>query len=247
MNKKTVKDICVKGKKVVMRVDFNVPLNDQLQITDDTRVLAALPTIKYVLEQGAALVLMSHLGRPSGKGYEKDFSLKPVADYLATKLGKPVAFAADCQKADAEVAALKPGQVLMLENTRFYAAEEGKAKQKEGMSDEEYAVKKAEMKKAKAAMAEKLASYGDVYVNDAFGTAVATTPPADLQVHEEYRAVLVLRFLMQELDYLGNAVESLASVCCDYRRREGFGKLEILSDLMKRSTRSDRRWNGVRS
>ena len=86
MNKKTVKDICVKGKKVVMRVDFNVPLNDKQEITDDTRIRAALPTIQYVIEQGAALVLMSHLGRPKGKGYEKEFSLKPVADYLAAKL-----------------------------------------------------------------------------------------------------------------------------------------------------------------
>lgn len=238
MNKKTVKDICVKGKKVVMRVDFNVPLNDQLQIADDTRVLAALPTIKYVLEQGAALVLMSHLGRPSGKGYEKNFSLKPVADYLATKLGKPVAFAADCQKADAEVAALKPGQVLMLENTRFYAAEEGKAKQKEGMSDEEYAVKKAEMKKAKAAMAEKLASYGDVYVNDAFGTAHRdhASTASICKYMKAKGGSCVAGFLMQkELDYLGNAVESpKRPFVAIIGGAKVSGKLEVLGSLMKK-------------
>lgn len=238
MNKKTVKDICVKGKKVVMRVDFNVPLNDQQQITDDTRILAALPTIKYVLEQGAALVLMSHLGRPSGKGYEKEFSLKPVADYLATKLGKPVAFAADCQKADAEVAALKPGQVLMLENTRFYAAEEGKAKQKEGMSDEEFAVKKAEMKKAKAAMAEKLASYGEVYVNDAFGTAHRdhASTASICKYMKAKGGPCVAGFLMQkELDYLGNAVENpKRPFVAIIGGAKVSGKLEVLGSLMKK-------------
>ena len=127
MNKKTVKDIALKGEKVVMRVDFNVPLKDGV-ITDDTRVQAALPTIKYIIGQGASLVLMSHLGRPKGKGYEAEFSLKPVADYLAKVLGQPVAFAPDCMAADDAAAALKPGEILMLENTRFYKAEEGKAK-----------------------------------------------------------------------------------------------------------------------
>ena len=125
MNKKTVRDIDLKGKKVVMRVDFNVPLKEGV-ITDDTRIKAAEPTIKYVLEQGAALVLMSHLGRPKGKGYEADFSLKPVAEYLAKDLGKEVKFAEDCLKADDAAAALQPGEILMLENTRFYKAEEGK-------------------------------------------------------------------------------------------------------------------------
>ncbi|MBQ7649405.1 MAG: phosphoglycerate kinase, partial [Victivallales bacterium] len=117
MNKKTVKDIALKGEKVVMRVDVNVPLKEGV-ITDDTRVKAALPTIKYILEQGASLVLMSHLGRPKGKGYEAEFSLKPVADYLAKCLGQEVKFAEDCMAADAAAAALKPGEVLMLENTR---------------------------------------------------------------------------------------------------------------------------------
>jgi phosphoglycerate kinase len=136
MNKRSIRDIVLKGKKVIMRVDFNVPLTDEQQISDDTRVRAALPSIKYILGQGAALTLMSHLGRPKGKGYEKQFSLKPVADYLAGLLGLEVKFAADCLEADAEVAALQPGELLMLENTRFYQAEEGKAKKSEGMSEE---------------------------------------------------------------------------------------------------------------
>ena len=125
MNKKTLRDIDLKGKRVLMRVDFNVPIKEGV-IRDDTRVQGALPSIKYVLEQGGSLVLMSHLGRPSGKGYEADFSLKPVAEHLSKLLGKPVQFAPDCADALAQAKALKPGEVLMLENTRFYKAEEGK-------------------------------------------------------------------------------------------------------------------------
>ena len=104
MSKKTLRDVCLKGKRVVMRVDFNVPIKDGV-ITDDTRITGALPSINYVLEQGGSLVLMSHLGRPKGKGYEADFSLKLVSIYLAKLLGKPVVFAPDCANADAEVAA----------------------------------------------------------------------------------------------------------------------------------------------
>ena len=103
MSKKTLRDVDLKGKRVLMRVDFNVPMakDGSGKITDDTRVVAALPSIKYVLEQGGSLVLMSHLGRPKGKGYEAEFSLKPVAKHLAELLGKPVAVAADCMYADA--------------------------------------------------------------------------------------------------------------------------------------------------
>lgn len=238
MNKKTVKDICVKGKKVVMRVDFNVPLNDKQEITDDTRVRAALPTIQYILEQGAALVLMSHLGRPKGKGYEKEFSLKPVADYLATKLGKEVKFAADCMNADADVATLQPGEVLMLENTRFYKAEEGKAKQAEGMSDEEYAQKKAEMKAKKAEMAEKLSTYGDIYVNDAFGTAHRdhASTASICKYMKAKGGACVAGFLMQkELDYLGSAVENpQRPFVAIIGGAKVSGKLEVLSSLMKK-------------
>ncbi len=238
MNKKTVKDICVKGKKVVMRVDFNVPLNDKQEITDDTRIRAALPTIQYVIEQGAALVLMSHLGRPKGKGYEKEFSLKPVADYLAAKLGRPVQFAEDCMAADAQVAALNPGDVLMLENTRFYKAEEGKVKKTDEMSDDEYAAKKADMKAKKAAMAEKLASYGDVYVNDAFGTAHRdhASTASICKYMKAKNAPCVAGFLMQkELDYLGSAVEDpKRPFVAIIGGAKVSGKLEVLQNLMKK-------------
>ena len=105
MNKKTLRDVALQGERVLMRVDFNVPIKDG-KIADDTRIVGALPSIRYVLEQGGSLVLMSHLGRPKGKGYEADFSLKPVAAYLANLLGRDVVFAADCANADSEVSAL---------------------------------------------------------------------------------------------------------------------------------------------
>ena len=210
MNKKTVRDIDLKGKKVVMRVDFNVPLKEGV-ITDDTRIKAAEPTIKYVLDQGAALVLMSHLGRPKGKGYEADFSLKPVAEYLAKDLGKEVKFAEDCLKADDAAAALQPGEILMLENTRFYKAEEGKVKKTDEMSDEEYAAKKAELKAKKQEMAEKLATYGNVYVNDAFGTAHrdhASTASIAKYMKAKGGACAAGFLLEKEINFLGNAVEN---------------------------------------
>ena len=128
MDKKTLRDVDLKGKRVIMRVDFNVPVKDGV-IKDDTRIKGALPSIRYVLEQGGSLILMSHLGRPDEKGITPDTSLKLVADYLSKLLGKPVAFAPDCAKADAEVAALKPGDVLMLENTRYHKEEQAKCKQ----------------------------------------------------------------------------------------------------------------------
>ena len=206
MNKKTLKDVDLKGKRVVMRVDFNVPIKEGA-ISDDTRVTAALPSIRYILEQGASLVLMSHLGRPKGKGYEAEFSLKPVADHLAKLLGQPVAFAADCLAADAEVAALKPGGVLVLENTRFYKEEEGKVKKTDEMTDEQYQAKKAELKEKQKAMAKKLASYGDIYVNDAFGSAHRAH--ASTAVICKYMGASVAGFLMEkEIQYLGNAVNS---------------------------------------
>jgi phosphoglycerate kinase len=206
MDKKTLKDVDLNGKRVVMRVDFNVPIKGGV-ISDDTRVRAALPSIRYVLEQGASLTLMSHLGRPKGKGYEADFSLKPVADHLASLLGKPVAFAADCQAADADVAALKAGDVLVLENTRFYKEEEGKVKKTDEMTDEEFKAKKAELKEKQKAMAQKLASYGDVFVNDAFGTAHRAH--ASTAVICKYVGASVAGFLMEkELQYLGDAVNN---------------------------------------
>ena len=149
MDKKTVKDIDLKGKRVIMRVDFNVPM-DKGVVTDDKRIKAALPTIKYVLDQGASLMLMSHLGRPKA-GPDAEFSLKAAADVLAGLLGKPVAMASDCVGPEVQklAAALKPGDVLMLENTRFHAGEE----------------------KNDLDLAKQMAALGDVYVNDAFGSA----------------------------------------------------------------------------
>ena len=206
MNKKTLRDVDLKGKRVVMRVDFNVPIKEGV-IKDDTRIKGALPSIKYVLDNGGSLVLMSHLGRPAEKGYEADFSLKPVAEYLSKMLGKPVAFAADCANADKEVAAMKPGDVLMLENTRFHKEEQGKLKQKEGQSDEEFKAKKAELKEKQQELAKKLASYGDIYCNDAFGTAHRAH--ASTAVITKYVPVSVAGFLMEkEIEYLGSAVEN---------------------------------------
>ena len=213
MAKKTLRDIDLKGKRVVMRVDFNVPMakDGSGTITDDTRVQAALPSIKYVLENGASLVLMSHLGRPKGKGYEAEFSLKPVAEHLAKLLGKPVAFAPDCMAADDIVSALKPGDVCLLENTRFYKAEDGKVKkddEKKGihLTEEEYQANKAELKAKRQEMAKKLASYGDVYANDAFGTAHRAH--ASTAVIADYLQPAVSGFLLEkEIKFLGDAVE----------------------------------------
>ena len=214
MAKKTLRDIELAGKRVLMRVDFNVPMakDGSGKITDDTRIVAALPSIKYVLEQGASLVLMSHLGRPKGKGYEAEFSLKPVAEELAKQLGKPVAFAADCMAADEIVAAMKPGDVTLLENTRFYKAEDGKVKkddEKKGihLTEEEYQTKKAELKEKRQAMAKKLATYGDVYANDAFGTAHRAH--ASTAVVADYLRPAVSGFLLEkEIKFLGDAVEN---------------------------------------
>ena len=205
MNKKTLRDVDLKGKRVVMRVDFNVPIKNGV-ITDDTRVKGALPSINYVIEKGGSLVLMSHLGRPKGKGYEADFSLKPVAEYLAKLTGKPVTFAADCANADAEVAALQPGGIVMLENTRFYKEEEASVKKTDEMTDEEYKAKKAALKDKQKVLAQKLASYGDIYCNDAFGSAHRAH--ASTAVICKYVKDNVAGFLMErEIEYLGTAVE----------------------------------------
>ena len=236
MNKKTVKDVSFAGKKVIMRVDFNVPLQDG-QITDDTRIQAALPTIKYILEKGAALTLMSHLGRPKAKGYEAELSLKPVAGYLAKVLGKPVRFAPDCLAADAAVAALAPGQVLMLENTRFEKGEQAKPKT-EGLSDEDAAKLKAEYKAKQDAMAAKLASYGDIYVDDAFGTAERKdASTAVICKHMRAKgAPSVAGFLMQkEIDYLSLALEKpQRPFVAIIGGAKVSGKLEVLQNLIRK-------------
>ncbi len=205
MNKMTLRDVALAGKRVVMRVDFNVPMKDGV-IKDDTRIQGALASIKYVLDQGGSVVLMSHLGRPKGKGYEAEFSLKPVADYLSKVLDKPVTFAADCLAADAEAAACKPGDIVMLENTRFHKAEDGKVKKTDDMTDEAFAAAKAALAADRDALAKKLASYGDIYCNDAFGAAHRSH--ASTAVIAKFAPVAVSGFLLEkEIAYLGNAVE----------------------------------------
>jgi phosphoglycerate kinase len=184
MNKKTVRDIDLKGQRVLMRVDFNVPMQEG-KVTDDKRIRASLPTIKYVLEQGASLILMSHLGRPKG-GPDPAFSLRPAAEVLSSQLGIPVKMAPDTLGAEVEAMAkeLKPGEVLMLENTRFQAGEE----------------------KNDLELAKQMAALADVYVNDAFGSAH--------RAHSSTEGVArflpaVSGFLMeQELEYLGRAVSN---------------------------------------
>ena len=157
------------NKRVVIRVDFNVPLDDNFNITDDTRMRAALPTINKVLNDKGMVVLMSHLGRPK-KNPDPKYSIKPIIKHLEELLGRPVQFADDCMKAADQVAALKPGEVIVLENLRFYAEEEGKPrgieKGEEGYDDAKKAVKASQKEFTKT-----LAGYGEYYINDAFGTA----------------------------------------------------------------------------
>ena len=158
------------GKKAIVRVDFNVPLNENFEITDDTRIRAAMPTLKKVLAGGGSLIIMSHLGRP--KGVTDKFSLRHIQAHVSECLGVPVKFAPDCQKAQAEVAALKPGEALLLENLRFYAEEEGKPRGlAEDASDDEKKAAKAAVKASQKDFVKTLASYADCYINDAFGTA----------------------------------------------------------------------------
>ena len=188
MNKKTVKDIDLKGKRVLMRVDFNVPM-DKGVVTDDKRIKASLPTIQYVLdaERGASLILMSHLGRPKGAGFDPEFSLKAAAETLSKLLNKPVQMAPDCvgPEVEAMAKALKPGEVLMLENVRFHKEEE--------KNDPEFA--------------RKLAALGEVYVNDAFGSAHRAH--ASTEGVARFLPVAVSGFLMeQELEYLGRATQN---------------------------------------
>jgi phosphoglycerate kinase len=184
MEKMTVKDIDLKGKRVLMRVDFNVPMEGG-NVTDDKRIKATLPTINYVLEQGASLILMSHLGRPKG-GFDPEFSLKAAAKVLADLLGVPVQMAPDCVGPEVEkmAKALKPGDVLMLENTRFHPEEE----------------------KNDIELARKMALLGDVYVNDAFGSAHRAHSSTEAVAH---LLPAVSGFLMEEeLEYLGRATSN---------------------------------------
>lgn len=187
MAKKTIDQIDVAGKTVLMRVDFNVPLDDSLQITDDRRIRMALPSIKSVIDRGGRLVLMSHLGRPGGKGFEEKFSLAPAAKRLGELLGKPVAMASDTVDDDAraKVAALQDGDVLVLENLRFNAGE----------------------KKGCPEFAAKLASMADAYCNDAFGTCHRTD--ASMVAVPEAMAGkprVVGHLVAKEIQYLSDAI-----------------------------------------
>ena len=185
LEKATVRDIAVRGRLVLERVDFNVPLDDAGSITDDTRIRASLPTIRYLIEQGAAVVLMSHLGRPKGKPDPK-YSLKPVAERLSELLGQPVRLAPDCvgPQIDLMVRSLVPGDVLLLENLRFHAEEEAND----------------------PAFAQQLAALGDIYVNDAFGTAHRAHASTEGVTH--YLPVSAAGLLMEkELSFLGAALE----------------------------------------
>lgn len=184
MNKQTIRDIHVAGKRVLVRVDFNVPLDAQQHITDDTRIRAALPTLHYLLERGAALILMSHLGRPDGKVVEA-MRLTPVAQRLSELLRQPVQRATDCigPEVEAQAKALQPGQVLLLENLRFHKEEE----------------------KNNPAFAQQLASLGDLYINDAFGTAHRAHASTEGITHF---LPGVAGFLMEkEINFLGSALE----------------------------------------
>jgi phosphoglycerate kinase len=183
-NKKSITDIDVKGKKVLVRVDYNVPIKDD-KVTDDTRIVAAMPTLKYLLDHGAAVILCSHLGRPKG-GPDPKFSLRPVAAHLSGLLGKPVAFVDDCvgPVAEAAASALKPGSVLVLENTRFHPEEE--------KNDPE--------------MAKKLAALAEIYVNDAFGSAHRAHASTEGVAH--YLPAVAGFLMEEEIRYLGQAIDN---------------------------------------
>lgn len=201
MAKKTVADIDVKGKKVLMRCDFNVPLDENQNITNDGRITKAMPTIQHILDGGASLILMSHLGRPKGEVNPK-FSLAPVAKRLSELLGKDVIMAGDCigEDVEAKAAAMQPGDVMLLENLRFHKAETIKDKA---------AKEDAQLREAKDAFAKKIADMADVYVCDAFGTAHRDnasmyTVPCMMEGKPRVSGYLIEK----ELKFLGETVEN---------------------------------------
>jgi len=217
MSKLSIRDIDLSGKKLFIRVDFNVPLNDDLQITDDTRIVATLPTLKYVLSKGASVILASHLGRPKGKVNPK-YSIKPVVVRLAAlleqELGQavPVAFAADCvgPEAEAASAALKAGEVLLLENLRFHAEEEAND----------------------PGFAEQLAKLADLYVNDAFGSAHRAH--ASTEGITRFLKPAVAGLLMEkEITYLGKALENPEKpFVAIIGGSKISGKIDVISNLL---------------
>ena len=211
-NKKTVEDIDVGGKRVLVRVDFNVPIEDG-RVADDTRMEAAMPTINYLLDQGAALILCSHLGRPKGQ-VDPALSLKPVAEHLDKMIDVPVSFAEDCIGPEAESAAkaLQPGQILVLENTRFHAGEKA--------NDTD--------------MARQLASLADVFVNDAFGTA-HRAHASNVGV-TEYLPTVAGYLIEKEIEYLGNALENPERpFVAILGGAKISGKIEAISSLLEKA------------
>ena len=211
MAKMAVKDVDVAGKRVLVRVDFNVPLDDDQKITNDNRIQGALPTIQYLLEQGAAVILMSHLGRPKGKKVP-EMSLAPAAERLGELLGKEVKLASDCIGPEVEKLAgeLQAGEVLVLENLRFYAEEEG--------NDAEFA--------------EKLAALGDLYVNDAFGTAHRAHASTEGVAH--FLSTAASGMLMEkEITYLDETLKSperpFAAILGGAKIS---GKIEVIENLL---------------
>ncbi|MBE0643743.1 MAG: phosphoglycerate kinase [Bacteroidetes bacterium] len=213
MNKMTIRDAALQGKRALTRVDFNVPLNADQVITDDTRIEASLPTINAMIERGAAVILMSHLGRPKGK-VNPAYSLRPVAARLSELLGRPVGFAPDCigGEVEAMAAALQPGDVLLLENLRFHAEEEA--------NDPHFA--------------RALAELGDVYVNDAFGTAHRAHASTEGVTHFLKPALAGL-LMEKEIDYLGRAVGNPER---PYLAILGgakiSGKIDVISNLLRK-------------
>lgn len=207
MNKKTVRDIDVKGKRVLVRVDFNVPIKNG-KVQDDTRIKASLPTIKYILDNGGSVVAMSHLGRPDGR-VMPEYSLYPVSHKLSELLGRKVLFANDCigDETRKMAEALKPGEVLLLENLRFYPEEEGKPILPATASEDEKKTAKRAMKEKQVEFAKKVAILGDVYVNDAFGTAHRAH--ASMAVVTKFMSEKVAGFLMEkEIKYLSQALSN---------------------------------------
>ncbi len=213
MNKKTIDDISLKGKKVLVRVDFNVPLDENQKITDDTRIRESLPTIKKIIADGGAAILMSHLGRPKGKVNPK-YSLKPTVERLSKLLGATVKFSSDSRGVIARTAvdALKLGEVLILENLRFYPEEEG--------NDVE--------------MSKELASYGDIYVNDAFGTAHRAH--ASTEGVTKFINPCVAGYLMKkEIEFLGMAVGNpKRPYLAILGGAKIAGKIDVIQNLMKK-------------
>ena len=211
MDTLTIDDVVLGGKKVLIRVDFNVPMTADLKVSDDTRIVESLPTIRKVLDSGASAILMSHLGRPKGKP-TVEFSLAPVAEHLGKLLGKPVKFAPDCLGAETEkmVQSLKPGECLLLENLRFYGQEE----------------------KNDLDFAKKLASYGEVYVNDAFGTAHRAH--ASTEGVTRFLKPSVAGYLMKkEIEYLGAAVsEPRRPYVAILGGAKISGKIDVIENLL---------------